>query len=124
MRMVTALLVAIVVLAGTGGEIAATRAMREFDEVKEFRPRALLRALGRAFQSKWMWIGLAQMTLAFFSLLVLLSREDVSFAVPATALSYAVGPLGAKFLLGEQVSRMRWAGVLLVCGGVALVWAG
>lgn len=57
-------------------------------------------------------------------MLALLSWENVSFVVPSTALSYAVGALGAKFLLGEKINGMRWAGVLLVCIGVCLVWAG
>jgi drug/metabolite transporter (DMT)-like permease len=35
-----------------------------------------------------------------------------------------VGTLGAKYLLREQISATRWAGVLLVCAGVALVAAG
>jgi drug/metabolite transporter (DMT)-like permease len=48
----------------------------------------------------------------------------VSFVIPASALSYAVGALGAKFLLGERVNGLRWVGVLLVCLGVALAWAG
>jgi drug/metabolite transporter (DMT)-like permease len=119
----TALLVTIVVLAGTGGEIAATHAMRLCGEVKNFAPRVLLATLGRAFRQGWMWIGIAQMALSFFSLLALLSWEDVSFAIPVTALSYAVGALGARLFLGEQVSGARWAGVLLVCLGVALVSA-
>ena len=120
----TALFIAFVVLAGTGGEIAATHAMKRVGEVKNFAPRALLRVLGRAFCQGWMWVGIALMALAFFSLLALLSWENVSLVVPATALSYVVGALGAKFLLGEQVSGVRWVGVILVCIGVALVWAG
>ena len=71
-----------------------------------------------------MWIGFGLMTLSFFALLAMLSWEDVSFVVPATALSYAVGAFGAKFFLGERVNTARWVGVALVCIGVALVWAG
>lgn len=41
-----------------------------------------------------------------------------------TALSYAAGALGGIVFLGERVSRRRWAGVLLVCIGVTLVWFG
>ena len=47
-----------------------------------------------------------------------------SALIPASALSYVVGTLGAKYFLGEQISAARWAGVLLVCAGVALVAAG
>ena len=64
------------------------------------------------------------MTLGFFSLLGMLSLENVSFVIPVTALSYAAGALGGKFFLGERVGLQRWAGVLLVCIGVALVIVG
>ncbi len=119
-----ALAVAIVVLAGTGGEIAAARAMRQSGELKDFALRCLARVLGRAFCRGWMWIGISLMAVAFYSLLVLLSWEPVSFVIPATALSYAVGTLGARIFLDEQVSGVRWVGVILVCAGVALVWLG
>jgi len=120
----TAVFLAVVVFASTGGEIAVTHAMKKIGEVHDFSPRAILGVIGRAFRQGWMWFGFALMAVSFFALLALLSWENVSFVIPATALSYAVGALGAKFLLGERVSWMRWAGVLLVCLGVALVWAG
>lgn len=115
---------AIIVFGGTAGDLFVTRAMKHIGEVKNFTPRNLLRVLLRAFRVGWMWLGLALMTVSFFSLLAILSWENVSFVVPATALSYAVGALGARFLLGERVSAKRWGGVLLICFGVALVWYG
>lgn len=120
----TLLFLAIVVLAGTGGEIAVTHAMKQIGEVTSFTPRAILRVIGRAFRLGWMWFGFGLMAVAFFSLLALLSWENVSFVIPATALSYAAGAVGARFFLGERINPLRWAGVLLVCAGVALVWAG
>lgn len=120
----TALFLIVVVFSGTGGEMAVSHVMKQVGEAKNFSPRAVWRVLTRAFSLPWMWIGVALMAVGFFSLLALLSWENVSFVVPATALSYAVGALGAKLLLREHVSGVRWAGVLLVCLGVALVWAG
>jgi drug/metabolite transporter (DMT)-like permease len=117
----TFLFLAIVVLSGTGGDIAVTHGMKQIGEVKSFAPRALLAVLGRVLQSGWIWLGIAQMMLAFFSLLALLSWAPVSFVVPATAANYIVGALGARFLLKERVSKARWAGMLLVSAGVALV---
>lgn len=114
----------VVVFAGTTGEIAVTHTMKRIGEVRSFRPRAMLRMLGHAFRHRMMWAGIAMMALGFFSLLALLSWENVSLVVPATALSYAVGALGAKLFLGERVDRLRWLGVLLVVVGVALVWFG
>jgi len=119
-----ALLLFVVVVSGTGGEICVTRAMKHVGEVTDFRPLALVRVILRAMKVTWMWIGIAMMALAFFSLLAVLSIENVSFVVPVTALNYAAGALGGKFFLGERVTPRRWAGVLLVCIGVTLVWLG
>ncbi len=119
-----ALLLFLVVVSGTGGEICVTRAMKRVGEVTDFRPLALVRVIFRAMKVTWMWIGVAMMALAFFSLLAVLSIENVSFVVPVTALNYAAGALGGKFFLGERVTPRRWAGVLIVCIGVTLVWLG
>jgi len=119
----TALFITIVVVAGQLGDLSLSHAMKTIGEVKQFNPLNLIRVLGRAFRIKWMWIGIGLMTVAFFSLLALLSWANVSLVVPATAASYLVGTLGAKFLLGEHVNKERWLGVIIVCIGVALVCA-
>lgn len=113
-----------VVVAGTGGELCVTRAMKRIGEVHDFRPHAIASVILRAMRVPWMWFGIGMMALAFFSLLAMLSMENVSFVVPLTALSYVVGALGGVFFLGERVTRRRWAGLLLVCIGVALVLFG
>jgi len=114
----------LIIGAGTGGELCVTLAMKSVGEVKDFRPIALAGVIARALRVPWMWVGLALMGTAFFSLLLVLSRENVSLVVPVTALSYGAGALGGKFFLGEQVTPRRWAGVLLVCIGVTLVIIG
>jgi drug/metabolite transporter (DMT)-like permease len=113
-----------IIVAGTGGELCIARAMKTVGEVKDFRPSALLALIPRVLRVPWMWLGVALMATAFFSLLAVLSTENVSLVVPVTALSYGAGALGGKFFLGEQVTPRRWAGVLLVCVGVALVIVG
>lgn len=115
---------AILVLSGAGGEIAISYAMKQIGEVHCFTPHALFAVFKRAVRLPWLWVGVALIGTGFFSMLMLLSWENVSFVVPSTALSYAVGALGAKFFLGETVNNIRWIGVLLVCIGVALVWLG
>jgi len=114
----------LVVVAGTSGELCISRAMKEAGEVHDFRPAALLQVAARVMRIQWLWIGLALMTVGFFALLGILSVENVSFVVPVTALSYVVGGLGGMLFLGERLNRSRWAGILLVCLGVALVILG
>ena len=114
----------LIVIAGTVGELCVSRAMKEVGEVHDFRPAALIRFLLRAIRVKWMWIGVAMMAIAFFSLLAVLTFENVSFVVPVTALSYVAGAFGGIFFLKEHVSPRRWVGVALVCIGVTLVVIG
>jgi drug/metabolite transporter (DMT)-like permease len=113
-----------IVVAGTGGELCVSRAMKQVGEVHDFRPLAIVRVLGRALTVKWMWFGVGLMTMAFFSLLAILSMEKVSFVVPVTALSYVAGALGGRFFLGERISLSRWTGIAMVCVGVTLVFLG
>jgi uncharacterized membrane protein len=117
-------LLLLIVIAGTGGELCISRAMKTVGEVKDFRPVALLRVIVRATQVGWMWIGFLLSIVAFLALLGALSIENVSFVVPVTAISYAAGTLGGKMFLKERVSLQRWAGVALVCIGVTLVFIG
>lgn len=115
---------AVLVFGSTGGEIAITRGMKAIGEPVKLRPMAVLQFLGRALRNGWFWAGVPLMAISFYSLLLLLSWEPISFVIPASALSYVVGTLGAKYILGEEISVARWAGVILVCAGVALVAAG
>jgi len=117
----TIVFIAIVVLSGTAGDIAVSHAMKRIGDIQTLSPRAIGQFLQKAFRMGWLWIGIAMMAVSFFSLLALLSWADVSVAVPATALSYVIAAIGAKYLLHEQVAPLRWAGVLLVCAGVALI---
>jgi drug/metabolite transporter (DMT)-like permease len=111
-----------IVVAGTAGELSVSRAMKGVGEVHDFRPKSILRFVLQSFRLPWMWLGIALMSLAFFSLLAILSFRQVSFVVPVSALSYAAGALGAKAFLGERISRNRWIGIAMVCLGVTIVW--
>jgi drug/metabolite transporter (DMT)-like permease len=111
-----------IVVAGTGGELCLSRAMKSIGEIHDFRPRSLLRFIGQALRLPWLWAGITLMALGFFSLLAILSFLEVSFVVPVSALSYAAGAFGAKLFLGERITPHRWMGIAIVTVGVTLVW--
>jgi drug/metabolite transporter (DMT)-like permease len=115
------ILYVLIIGAGTLGELCVTRAMKVVGEVKNFRPMAIARVFARALRVPWMWAGIALMATAFFSLLTVLTTQNVSLVVPVTALNYGAGALGGRYILGETVSLRRWVGVLVVCFGVAVV---
>ena len=115
------LLVGFIVVSTSLGEVAITRGMKQTGEIDDFRPHAWLRSLALAFLNPWLMLGVFGMAVAFFSFLILVSRADLSFAVPATASTVVAQTLGARFLLREHVSPVRWAGTFLVAAGVALL---
>ncbi len=118
------ILFALIVVAGTGGELCVSRAMKVVGEAPSLRPIEVAKVVLRALRVPWMWLGVGMMALAFFSLLGALSIYNVSFVVPVTALSYVAGAFGGVVFLREHVSSERWLGVLLISIGVALVFLG
>jgi transporter family protein len=98
--------------------------MKHVGEMANFGWAALRRMFGRAVRMPSMWMGIALHGVAFLSFVALLTWADVSFVVPATALSYAVGAAGAALILGERVTSKRWAGIVLISSGVVLVLLG
>jgi drug/metabolite transporter (DMT)-like permease len=120
--MLAAVLFFFIIVVGTGGEMCISYAMKGMGEIHDFRPGPLLRFVSRALRLPWTWAGIALMALAFFSLVAILSFEQVSFVVPFTALSYVVGALGSRLFLKERISPLRWLGIVVVAIGVTLVW--
>ncbi len=118
--MKTFLLLCSLVVGSSLGEILSAKGMREVGDVS-FRPKALIRALGRMIRSPYLFGGLACLAVAFFSFISLLSYADLSFVAPLTAVTYITNTLGAQFFLKERISRSRWMGTTLVALGVAVI---
>ena len=53
-----------------------------------------------------------------------LSWADLTYVLPATSLGYVLLALIAKFVLHEQVTFLRWVGILLIAVGVSFVASG
>jgi len=115
------LLVAVIAVATTVSDVLQAAAMKRHGEIRDFRPSALGRLLGMLARNKLIVASVAAMTVSFFAFIALLSVADLSFAVPATAASYVLETVLAKYLLKEPVTWGRWAGASLVACGVALL---
>ncbi|HKQ06968.1 MAG TPA: EamA family transporter [Blastocatellia bacterium] len=119
--MMTALMIALVVLGGSIGDVLITKGMKQVGEIATLNGRELLRIAGRALTNKWFLFGLFFMTVSFFSFLAVLSWAALSLVLPATSVSFVITTIGAKLILKEKISSVRWAGIVLVCVGVALI---
>jgi drug/metabolite transporter (DMT)-like permease len=115
------LLIAISVAATAAGEVLQALGMRHHGEIRDFRPGALGRALAMLAQNRFVIGSVVAMAVSFFAFLKLLSIADLSFAVPATAITYVLETLLARSVLKERVNWLRWAGASLVICGVILV---
>ncbi len=114
-------LIGIIVAATTAGEVAQARGMRRHGEIRDFRPGALGRAFALLARNRFVIVSVAAMAVSFFAYLGLLTVSDLSFAVPATAITYVLETALARYVLHERVTWLRWAGAALVICGVALV---
>ena len=118
--MKTAILIAVIVLADSVGDVLLTRGMKQVGEISTIRWRELLAIARKVVSNRSFLSAIFFVSVTFVSFLTVLSWADLSLVFPATSLIYVVSTLGAKFILGETVSLQRWAGILLVCLGVAL----
>ena len=119
--MKTALLMAIIVLADSAGDVFLTKGMKEVGEISTIKPRALLVICRKVISNRSFLSGIFFMAIFFFSFLIVLSWADLSLVFPAKSLVYVMSTLGAKWILKETVSLQRWGGIFLVCLGVALI---
>jgi len=119
--MIIALLIALVVLGGSAGDVFITKGMKQLGEISTLNVARLASILGRALTNRYFLIGVVFMAISYFSFLGALRRADLSLVLPATSISFVITTIGARFFLKENISAMRWAGILLVCIGVALI---
>ena len=72
----------------------------------------------------WVLTGICLLLLFFGSYLTALSWADLTYVLPATALSYVLMALLAKLFLNEHVTASRWLGIALISAGVGFVASG
>ncbi len=115
------LCVATIVLATVSSDMLLTQGMKKHGEIHDFSPGPLGRALAALARTWRVILAVVLLAVSFFAFLSLLSIADLSFAVPATAATYVLETVLAKYLLKERVTWKRWAGAALVACGVALI---
>src|SRR3954453_7807538 len=115
------LLVGLIVAATTVGDILQRMEMKRHGAIEDFGPSGIWAKLVDFAKRPFLIWAVFCIALSFFSFMLLLSIADLSFAVPATAASYVVETILAKIILREHVNHLRWAGALLVAGGVLLL---
>jgi drug/metabolite transporter (DMT)-like permease len=117
----TFILVLVAAIIGGTGHTMLAKGMKTVGDLTEASVDRLGGMLARAVSSPWLPLGVALQATFFALYLTLLSRADVSQVLPMTAIDYIVVALLAHYFLGETVTPTRWAGIVLIAGGVFLV---
>jgi uncharacterized membrane protein len=105
----------------SAGVVLLKKGMTQAGEVKKITVSELVRVIKAGAANPSVLLGIFFEALFFICLLILLSESDISFLWPLTGLSFVFATFAAIWFLHEQVSALRWAGVVLIMLGASLI---
>src|SRR5436305_13579949 len=114
------LLLSIIVFATVFADLLQSYEMKRSGE-QAVDVRGLARLLKIIVSRQFLLLSIACMAVSFFAFMALVQIAPLSFAVPASAATFVLETLLAKFLLREAVGPRRAIGAMLVLGGVVLL---
>ena len=117
----TFILIVLLVIFSPLGNVLLSKGMKNVGAVSLGAPGELISAFIQVFTSSFIWLGIGCLLLFFIAYLLVLSWADYSYVQPASSVSYGVVAVLGHFFLHEQVTPMRWAGILVICLGVFVV---
>lgn len=103
------------------GIVLLKKGITRIGEVKTVSVGEVARVIKSGATNPQVLLGVFFEALFFACLLILMSKSDISFLWPLTALSFVFATFAAMWFLHERVSGVRWAGVVLIMLGAALI---
>jgi len=80
-----------------------------------------LRFISVAVTSPFLWLALFSIAILFCLWITILSKIDLSVAIPVASFSYITIPLISIIFFSEKVLFLRWVGIGFILLGVILV---
>ena len=114
-------LIVFMVILGPLGNVLLGKGMKRIGAATAWNGAELLGIFSQLARSGVIWLGVACLLAFFAAYMLVLSWADYSYVQPASAMAYGIVALLGHFLLGEAVTPLRWAGVLIICAGVLVV---
>jgi drug/metabolite transporter (DMT)-like permease len=113
-------LLALVVVTAVVGDLLQSREMKLAAESGESLEgiRGVLKTI---WHRRALLLSIGCMAVSFFAFLALVQREPLSFAVPASAATFVLETLLARFVLHERVDGRRAVGAICVLAGIILI---
>jgi drug/metabolite transporter (DMT)-like permease len=103
------------------GVVLLKKGMIGIGDIHGYHAAELFRVFKLGMTSPQILLGVFLDALLFGCLLLLMSKSDISFLWPLTALSFVCATVAAIIFLNETVSWSRWVGVALIMIGAAFI---
>src|SRR5438552_7607453 len=103
------------------GVVLLKKGINQIGEVQRIVPAEVVRIIKAGTTNPTVLLGVFFEALFFACLLILMSKSDITFLWPLTALSFVMTTFAALIFLGEKASPVRWAGVVFIMIGAALI---
>ena len=103
------------------GVVLLKKGITQIGEGKHLSAAEVFRVVKAGSLNGNVLLGVLCEALFFVSLLILMAKSDISFLWPLTGLSFVFATPAAMWFLHERVSPIRWAGVVCIMIGVALI---
>ena len=108
------------ILIGVTGQLFLKRGMTSLGAVT-LSARGAVGVAVRILTNRFIVTGLLAYFVSAAFWIAALTRVDLSYAYPLLASNVVLVSLGARFLLGEQVSRQSWLAILIIMAGIVMV---
>jgi drug/metabolite transporter (DMT)-like permease len=114
-------LVLICVLAGAAGQIFWKEGMSGLGRINGTGDLLQLKTVWDIFTNKFILLGLILYAVSVFLWLGAMSTLDVSFMYPLLSLGYIVTAILAFVFIGENITLLRWAGIVVIIAGCFMI---
>ena len=103
------------------GVVFLSQGLRQIGELQAITFGEIARLVSRGITNGHILLGTLFEAIFFVALLVMLKHWDVSLIWPLTSLGFVLTTLAARYIRHEDVTVLRWSGVILIMIGAALV---
>jgi len=103
------------------GVVFLSQGLKQIGPVEKITPMQIKRVIVEGATNRHILLGIFFEAIFFAGLLILLAKADVSLIWPLTSMGFVLTTAAAKFLRHEEVTPLRWTGVVLIMIGAALV---
>lgn len=112
------LILVLVLLCGYVGQTLIKYGLRRVGSVQFGSTKAVIAFFTACSTNMYIWVGIMVVTMGFLVWMALLSRLDLSQALPMLAFGYLPWLVIGRYFLGEAITPMRIVGVTLIVLGV------